>query len=448
MKRISYSLLLMTFLLPMQLLAQNDNNVLELSLEDAMSLAVRNNYQAKNARLDIDNQRAVNAEVTGRAYPNISGKGEFNAYPNPVKSFIPASFMGGAAGTFTAVQFTPTYSATGSLTASQLLFDGSVMVALQARKTLLKLYKESSKLTEQEVRYNINVAYNSLVVAQKQFDILKESIAYARKMSEDMTVMYDNGFIERIELDRTKVNVNNLASDSLKIGNALTVNEQMLKYLMGIPNHQEIVLIDTSLSEQFSDATALLMEEVDYMDRMDFRVLQTQLDLNKYDLKRHKLSGLPQLSVFGNLAITNAANNFTPITQLDKYISYSLVGAQLNVPLFDGLQRRNRVKQAKISVMKTQNQIDNLKLGIDFQKNQSRTTLKNALLTMNNQKRNLDLARNVLRLAKTKYDAGVGSNTEVSLAQTDLLTAQNNYFQSLLDVVNAQADLKKALGEY
>lgn len=448
MKRISYSLLLMTFLLPMQLLAQNDNNVLELSLEDAMSLAVRNNYQAKNARLDIDNQRAVNAEVTGRAYPNISGKGEFNAYPNPVKSFIPASFMGGPAGTFTAVQFTPTYSATGSLTASQLLFDGSVMVALQARKTLLKLYKQSSKLTEQEVRYNINVAYNSLVVAQKQFDILKESIAYARKMSEDMTVMYDNGFIERIELDRTKVNVNNLASDSLKIGSALTVNEQMLKYLMGIPNHQEIVLIDTSLSEQFSDATTLLMEEVDYMDRMDFRVLQTQLDLNKYDLKRHKLSGLPQLSVFGNLAITNAANDFTPITQLDKYISYSLVGAQLNVPLFDGLQRRNRVKQAKISVMKTQNQIDNLKLGIDFQKNQSRTTLKNALLTMNNQKRNLDLARNVLRLAKTKYDAGVGSNTEVSLAQTDLLTAQNNYFQSLLDVVNAQADLKKALGEY
>lgn len=448
MKRISYSLLLMTFLLPMQLLAQNDNNVLELSLEDAMSLAVRNNYQAKNARFDIDNQRAVNAEVTGRAYPNISGKGEFNAYPNPVKSFIPASFMGGPAGTFTAVQFTPTYSATGSLTASQLLFDGSVMVALQARKTLLKLYKQSSKLTEQEVRYNINVAYNSLVVAQKQFDILKESIAYARKMSEDMTVMYDNGFIERIELDRTKVNVNNLASDSLKIGNALTVNEQMLKYLMGLPNHQEIVLIDTSLSEQFSDATALLMEEVDYMDRMDFRVLQTQLDLNKYDLKRHKLSGLPQLSVFGNLAITNAANDFTPITQIDKYISYSLVGAQLNIPLFDGLQRRNRVKQAEISVMKTQNQIDNLKLGIDFQKNQSRTTLKNALLTMNNQKRNLDLARNVLRLAKTKYDAGVGSNTEVSLAQTDLLTAQNNYFQSLLDVVNAQADLKKALGEY
>lgn len=438
----------MTFLLPMQLLAQNDNNVLELSLEDAMSLAVRNNYQAKNARFDIDNQRAVNAEVTGRAYPNISGKGEFNAYPNPVKSFIPASFMGGPAGTFTAVQFTPTYSATGSLTASQLLFDGSVMVALQARKTLLKLYKQSSKLTEQEVRYNINVAYNSLVVAQKQFDILKESIAYARKMSEDMTVMYDNGFIERIELDRTKVNVNNLASDSLKIGNALTVNEQMLKYLMGLPNHQEIVLIDTSLSEQFSDATALLMEEVDYMDRMDFRVLQTQLDLNKYDLKRHKLSGLPQLSVFGNLAITNAANDFTPITQIDKYISYSLVGAQLNIPLFDGLQRRNRVKQAEISVMKTQNQIDNLKLGIDFQKNQSRTTLKNALLTMNNQKRNLDLARNVLRLAKTKYDAGVGSNTEVSLAQTDLLTAQNNYFQSLLDVVNAQADLKKALGEY
>ena len=120
----------------------------------------------------------------------------------------------------------------------------------------------------------------------------------------------------------------------------------------------------------------------------------------------------------------------------------------MNVPIFDGWQRRSRVKQAKISIQQTQNKIDNLKLGIDFEKNSSKSTLKNALLSMNNQKRNLDLANNVLKLAKAKYDAGVGSNTEVSLAQTDMLSAQNNYFQSLLDVVTAQAKLKKALGEF
>lgn len=445
MKRISYSLLLMTFLLPAQLMAQN--NTLELSLDDAMNLAVRNNYMAKNARLDIKKQKALNAEVTGLAYPNISAKGEFNDYINQIQSFVPAEFVGGPAGTFIAVPFTPKFTSTASVSGSQLLFDGSVMVALQARKALLQLYTQMSEMTDQEIRYNINVAYNSIVVAQKQFKILQESIVYARSMTNDMEVMYDNGFIEKIELDRTHVNLNNLIADSLRIHNALEVNEQLLKYQMGIANHQEIELIDTNLNGYFKDAASMLLDEVDYMDRIDFRMLQTQVDLNKYDVKRHQYSGLPQLAVFGSAAYTYSTNDFKDVFN-KPYIFYSLVGVQLKVPIFDGLQRRNRVKQAQITLLQTQNQLDNLKLGIDFEENRAKTMLKNALISMNNQQRNLELAKNVLRLAKTKYDAGVGSNTEVALAQTDMLTAQNNYFQSLLNVVNAQADLKKALGEY
>ena len=321
------------------------------------------------------------------------------------------------------------------------------MVALQARKALMTLYNQASKLTNEEVRYNIHIAYNSIVVANKQYEILKESIAYARKITNDVSVLYDNGLIEKIELDRAKVALNNLASDSLKISNALTLNEQLLKYQMGLPNEREIILTDTSLNENFSDAATLLLDEVDYMDRTDYRLLQTQLRLNMYDLKRHKYSALPQLAVVSSAAYTYSTNDFKNIFN-KQYVFYSLVGAQLNIPLFDGMQRRNRVKQAKISILKTQNQIDDAKLGIDFQKNQSRTMLKNALLTMNNEKRNLDLANNVLRLSKIKYDAGVGNNSDVSLAQTQLLSAQNNYFKALLDVVNAQAMLKKALGEF
>ncbi|MEZ5017451.1 MAG: TolC family protein [Flavipsychrobacter sp.] len=447
MRRLLNSFLLTALLLPATTKAQNENGAIELSLDDAMKLAVQNSVQSKNARLDILKQRAINNEVTGIAYPNISAKGEFNDYINPIQSFVPAEFIGGPSGTFVAVPFTPKFSSTASVSGSQLLFDGSVMVALQARKALLKLYEQASKLTNEEVRYNMHIAYNSLVVANKQYEILKETIGYARKMIDDNKELYKAGFIEKIELDRTTVNLNNLASDSLKLHNALVVNEQMLKYLMGLPNEQQIALTDTSLNDQFTDAASLLLGEVDYMDRTDFNLLITELELNKYDLKRHRLSALPQLAAFGTAAYTYSTNSFNNVFN-QQYIFYSLVGLQLNVPIFDGWQRRSRVKQAKISVQQTQNKIDYLKLGIDFEKNSSKTTLKNALLTMNNQKRNLDLANNVLRLAKAKYDAGVGSNTEVSLAQTNQLAAQNNYFQSLLEVVNAQAKLKKALGEF
>jgi len=447
MRQLLYTVSLITLLLPQTLKAQEAGEPLKLSLDEAMDLAVKNNVIAKNARLDIDKQKALNAEVSGLALPNIKAKGEFNDYINPIQSFVPAEFIGGPPGTFVAVPFTPKFSSTASVTGSQILFDGSVMVALQARNALMKLYQQSSQLTDEEIKYNIQKAYQAIVVAHRQSKILDESIAFARSIANDFNAMYEAGFVEKIEADRIMVQVNNLASDSLKVHNMLDISMQMLKYQMGIDNEMNIQLTDTSIEEQIEDAEMLMLRDLNFANRTDYNLLQTQLKLNEYDLKRHKLSGLPSLAVFGSAAYTYASNTFADV--FDKqYIFYSLVGVQLNIPIFDGLQRHNRVKQAKISVMQTRNNIENLELGIAFQKNQSTTQLNNALLTMRNEQRNLDLAKNVLHLAREKYKAGVGSNIEVSQAQTEMLRAQNNYFQALLDAANAKADLKKALGEY
>jgi len=447
MRQLLCSISLLALLMPHALHAQQNGEPLQLNLDEAMELAVRNNLQTKNARLDIANQKAMNAEVSGLALPNIKAKGEFNDYINPIQSFVPAEFIGGPPGSFVAVPFTPKFSSTASVSGSQILFDGSVMVALQARKALLELYEQSADLTEQEVKYNIQKAYQAIVIAQRQSKILNESIAYARNIAGDLSALYDNGFIEKIEVDRVTVQVNNLASDSLKIQNMLDVSMQMLKYQLGLENDVNVQLTDTSVEEQIKDAQLLLLEDLNFRKRTDYNLLQTQLRLHEYDLKRYKMAGLPSLAVFGSAAYTYSTNTFKDV--FDKqYIFYSLVGVQLNIPIFDGRQRHNKAKQAKISVIKTRNQIEDVERGIKFQKNQSSTQLKNALMTMNNQERNLDLAKSVLELARNKYKAGVGSNMEVAQAQTEMLQAQNNYFQALLDAANAKADLKKALGEY
>lgn len=446
MRQLLSTLTMIALLLPGVANAQ-EGEPLQLSLEEAMNLAVKNNVKAKNARLDIQKQKALNAEVSGLALPNISAKGEFNDYINPIQSFVPAEFIGGAPGTFVPVPFTPKFGSTASVSGSQILFDGSVMVALQARNTLLKLYEQSAELTNEEVKYNIQKAYLAIVVAQRQLNILDESIGSVRSISNDFNAMYDAGFVEKIETDRLTVQLTNLATDSLKVHSMIDVSIQMLKYLMGLPNSQEILLTDTSVEEQVKDAEMLLLEDLNFAKRKDYGLLQTQLKLNEYDMKRHKLAALPSLAVFGTAAYTYSTNKFADV--FDKqYIFYSLVGVQLNVPIFDGMQRRNRVKQARISMMQTQNTIKDLELGIKLQKNQSTTQLKNALLTMRSQERNLELARNVFDLANKKYKAGVGSNMEISQAQTEMLQAQNNYFQALLDAANAKADLKKALGEF
>lgn len=455
MRRLLCSLSLIALLAPQYSFAQSNDEPLMLSLDQAMNLAIKNNIQAKNARLDKLNQKAVNAEVTGLAYPQISAKGEYNQYPDPVKSFVPGDFFRDPStgqllyppGSFVPVQFTPKYSNTASVSASQILFDGSVMVALQARQALLKLFDQKTQLTEQEIRYNIQKGYYALVVAEKQYETLKGTMKYIRTIGYETSAYYENGLTEKIDVDRINVQINNLAADSIKVGNMISVSKQMLKYQLGIDMNIPIELTDTSIENNIDDANSMLLEQINYTDRTDYMLLQTQLKLNQYDIKRYRMAALPSLVAIGSTAYTYQTNTFNDIFK-KQYVFYSLIGLQLKVPIFDGWQRRSKLKQAKITLQQTMNTIDNLESGIDFETTQYRTTLKNALYSLENQERNFKLSKDVLETVRKKYNAGVGSSMEVSQAQTDMLNAQSNYFDALLQVINAQSDLQKSLGEF
>jgi len=321
-----------------------------------------------------------------------------------------------------------------------------VIVALQARDAVMNLAKTNARLTEEGVRYNVQRAYYGLVVAKRQFAILSSSLINARSSLHDISELYKSGFSEKIDVDRATVQVNNLSTDSLRTSNLLIVSEQLLKYQMGMDINQPVVLTDTSLEANVLRIEQTASNSFSYEDRTDYKLLNNQLTLNEYDLKRHKYSGLPSLNGIFNAGYNYASNDFGKL--FDRFPYNSLAGIQLNVPIFDGLQRRNRVKQAKFTIEKTQNSIADLKLYIDFQVAQSRSTLKNARLAMENQQRNLELANVVLDLSRRKYKAGVGSSLEVNQAQIELLQAQNNYFQSMLDVFNSQTDLQRALGQF
>ncbi len=416
-----------------------------LSLAEAQEFAVKNNIAVKNARLDVLIQEAQNAQVTANAYPKVNAQGQFTDYIDPVKSFVPGSFFNQEG--FVPVQFTPKYAATANITGSQVLFDGSVVVALQARETILELARQNGKLTEQNIRYNVQKAYHQLVIAHKQFDILKSTLASARDMAQQVYALRNAGFAEKIEVDRTDVQINNLATDSMRIANLLQVSENVLKYQMGMDIRRPIWLTDTSLDQHLMDASALVAEVAPYESRTQFSLLQTQLKLNNYNLKRYRFAGLPSLSAFGSMGYNYSTNSFSEIFK-SQYIWSSYVGLQLNVPIFNGLLRTNQVREARLNIEKTKNNIENLKLSIDFQTETARTNLRNAVLQAESQKRNVALASGVLELARRKYEEGVGSSLEVSQAQTDFLQAQANYFSILQTMTNAEADLQNSLGQF
>ncbi len=441
-----FPLLIASLCLYSRAFAQDTDDPTPLSLEQAQGYAVKNNVSVKNARLDVLIQEAQNAQVTAAAYPKLSGQAQVTDYLNPMQTFVPGEFIG-QPGTFVPVQFTPKYASNANVNGSQILFDGSVLVALQARKTVVELARQNGKLTEEGIRYSVQKAYHALVIARKQFGILKTTLSNAREMAADVSALYHAGFAEKIEVDRTEVQINNLSSDSIRIGNLLHVSEQLLKYQMGMDIERPVVLTDTLIDSHVLRASSLADMELDYRQRTDYNLLQTQLKLNEYNLKRYHYAGLPSLMAIGNMGYIYATNRFSELWR-SRYIFSSFVTLQLNVPMFDGLQRRNQVKETRLNIEKVRNNIENLRLTMDYQSKSARTNLRNALLQAENQRRNVTLAAGVLDLARKKYKEGVGSNLEVTQAQTDYLQAQNNYFNVLLDIANAEADLQQALGQF
>lgn len=423
-----------------------------LSMQQCMDYAMKHNYTVRNAALDVLIQDVQNKETVSASLPHINGKADFSYFNIPQRSFIDASTFAvpgspsAPPGTIIPISFTIPYTASVGVTTSQLLFDGSVFVALQARKTVMEFAKQNGKVTEETVRYNVYKSYNSLVIAYRQYEIIKSSLAYARSLEHDITLTQQTGLAEKIDVERTTVQVNNLATDSMRIGNMLSVSEQMLKYQIGMDINTPIVLTDTVVEQRRQEALSLVSEDKNYDRVPEYNLMKIGLQLNEYNLKRYKLAALPSLSGFWAFGSNYGSSKFNDILLFNKYWASSTLGLSLNVPIFNGFMRANQVKEARLNIEKSQNNIDNMKLTIDFQSSVSRTTLKNAILQAQSQQRNLDVANDVLDLARRKYKAGVGSNLEVTTAQTEQLRAQTNYFSALLDITNAEADLRKSLG--
>ncbi len=423
-----------------------------MSMEECIDYALNHSHAMKNARLDVLIQEAQVKQTTAAALPHVNGKVDWNYFNKPQYSYIGASSFSIPGmpkipdDSLSKVRFTIPYTVNAGVTVSQTIFDGSVLVALQARNTVMELARETEKITSENVRYNVYKAYNALIIARKQYNIIDRSLTLAREMQADLIKTREAGLAEKIEVDRSSVQINNLASDSMKVYNMLVISEQMLKYSIGMDINTPIVLTDTAIERRAAAAMSLVSDPVDYMQLPEYKALLIGLKLSRFDLKRYQLSALPSLNGVYTLGANTGAYYGKDVFKYDNYNEYSMFGLSLNVPLFNGFMRKNQVSEAKLKIEKTKNDIENMKQTLDFQSASARTSLKNSMLQVQSQKRNMELSESVLELAQKKYKAGVGSNLEVTTAQTEMLRAQNNYFSALLDVINAEADLKKTLG--
>jgi outer membrane protein TolC len=213
---------------------------------------------------------------------------------------------------------------------------------------------------------------------------------------------------------------------------------------MGMSLQQEIELTDTLSTTEIKSAVAV--ENFDYSQRIEYQLLETQKKAYEFDLKRYKFNAFPTLSLFGTGGVSRASDVFNYFSQQNWY-GYVGYGVNLSLPIYAGSQRRRKVDQAFLEVKKAEVKLEDAKLGIDLERSQSTSNLRNNILTLEAQESNMKLAQEVYNTTQIKYREGVGSSLEMSTAENDLLTAQNNYFSALYNAVVAKVDYLKAYGK-
>ncbi len=439
-------LLLCGFVFTTNLSAQNEPKPIHsFSLEDCVAFAQKNNVQVKNAILAIDVQAQTNREIASAAFPTINTNLSSTDYTKIPTSLLPAQIFGGAAGTFIPVQFGTKYNTNYGATIQQLLFDGQVFIALQARSTSMEMQRNNAALTQEAIKANIYKIYYQLSASKTQLNILDANIDRLAKLAHDAEIMYKNGFAEKLDVHKVSVQLNNLQTEKLKANNSVAIGYMGLKMLMGMPVKDSLILTDV-INEQSLSTDVLAETDFKYSVRKDFQYLNTVKKLNMYNVKRYQLSYLPSINMSGSYS-KNAQRSKFDFFQGGSWFTTSLISMNINLPIFNGFATDAKIKRTKIELQQVENQIEALKNTIDNELTQAKLNYMSSVATVQFQKKNMQLAETVYAQTKKKFETGTGSNTEISAAQADLVSAQNNFMNALYSALIAKVDLLKASGK-
>ncbi len=415
------------------------------SLEQCVAYAQKNNVQVKNALLAIEVQAQSNREIAAAAFPTISTSTGVVDYTKIPTSLLPAQIFGGPAGTFIPVQFGTKFNANYGANLQQLLFDGQVFIALQARATSMEMVRKNAALTEEAIKANIYKIYYQLSASKTQLNILDANISRIKALAHDAEIMYKNGFAEKLDIDKLSVQLNNLETEKLKANNSVAIGYMGLKMLMGMPVKDSLILTDV-INESSLNNDVLTENNFEYNVRKDYQYLGTIKKLNEYNIKRYQLSNLPTIAMSGSYS-KNAQRSKFDFFEGGNWFTTSLISLNISLPIFNGFATDARIKRTKVELRQTENQIEALKNNIDNEINQAKLNYMSSVATVGFQKNNMNLAEKVYTQTKKKFEAGTGSNTEISAAQADLVSAQNNYMNALYAALIAKVDLLKATGK-
>lgn len=418
------------------------------SLNEAINHALVNNYTAINSDRDIAIAKQKKWETTAMGLPQINTALDYQNNFELQKSLIPAEFFGGNKGEFAEVAFGTKHNMNARATLSQLIFDGSYIVALQASKTYLKYYENAKQKTLVDTKEMVINAYGNVLLAQEGIKILENNISTLEKTLFDTKETFKNGLIEEENVEQLQITLTSIKSNLNYNKRLLEISSKMLKITLGIDINDELILTDKLDNLTINNLDlAFNQNEFNVVDNINYQMAQNFEEQKSLELKLEKSKALPSLSANVNFGYNAFGNQFEFFTKNQRWLNYSNMGVSLNVPIFSSFARKSRTQQAQIALEKAKTQLNETEQRLKLQYAGAKSDYEFSIEEYETAKSNLKLAERIEKKQQIKFTEGLSSSFDFNDAQRQLYDAQGKYLKSMVEIINKRASLEKVINK-
>jgi len=414
----------------------------KLSLDQALSYAYAHNNQMINAAQDVRDAYAQKWVTIASGLPQIEGGLDYqNQLKRPV-SLLPGEFFGGEPGTFIPVTFGQKQQMSATATLRQQLFNGSYLVGLQAIKTFIQISALSEIKTKIEVQKAVVNAYTGVLAAQESERIIADNIKQLKATAEETQKMWAQGMVEEEAIEQIQITLANLENQGRNSRRVVIISQQMLNVLLGLELDHHIELTDELAKLAAQELLEPVTEEFTADKNIDYQLGVNLKEQKRLELKLQKSYSLPSINTFVNYNSSAFADTFAFTQNQQQWFDSSILGVNINMPLFTSLGNAAKTKRAKIAYLKAQNNLTQTQKQVLLQWEQAQSAWTLAMDNYHTAGQNLKLAERIEQKNQIKFKEGIASGFELREAQLQLYGAQSTYLQAMLDLINAKTALE------
>ncbi|WP_298651786.1 TolC family protein [uncultured Proteiniphilum sp.] len=418
---------------------------MSLSLKQSCLLGIEQNVNVQHAALEQQKARYRLREAESKLYPQLEAYSNFSYYYAIPKLIIPGEIFGQTG--LIPVEIGTTFDWSNGFRATQLLYSQSYFTSLKLARQMETLSELDLQQKKEEIIFQVSQLYYLCQATREQISLLEASKKNMDRLLGITELQSRNDLIRKTDHSRVSVAADNLQTQIDNLDQLYSNQLGLLKYLIGLPMETEVVLSDTfALSQE--NMLVDLFHKTGLPERTELQVLDKQIEITGLTRKSIRQSYLPTLTGFGEFYYQGQRNEFDFFKGgNDKFFRVGFVGINLTIPLFDGFEKRSKIKQYDLELMQLRNARENQLEYFSKELVDALNQYKNSLEILRRQEKNIQVAEEIYDVSLQGYRQQVVSLSDLMMSENELTEAHLSYSNALMQLKNAEVEMKKVKGE-